>query len=124
MLLIVTVLVAGAKHKSISETAKFTFGLGSTLTSTVEVYIGGLTQAKKSFSLKVALYFIVSTGDKITGIPVAITVWLASASSVQVMSYKPFVAEMAPKVVGLIGQTTGSDTMALGVVILVEIATF
>ena len=83
-----------------------------------------MTQAKKSFSLKLALYLIDAVGDKITGIPVAIIVWLGSASSVQVMSYIPLVAEIAPKVIGLIGQITESETMAWGMVILLEILTF
>ena len=83
-----------------------------------------MRQAKKSFNLKVALYLIDAAGDKTTGIPVAITVWLGSASSVQVMSYKPLVAEIAPKVVELIGQITGSETMALGVETFVEIDVF
>ena len=67
---------------------------------------------------------MVAAGDNITGIPVAITVWFRSASLVQVMSYKPLVAEIAPKVVGLNGQITGSDTIALGAVTFVEMETF
>jgi hypothetical protein len=40
------------------------------------------------------------------------------------MSYKPFVAEIAPKVVELIGQITGSETIALGTERFVEMDTF
>ena len=69
---------------------------------------------------------MVDAGDTTTGIPVASTVcgFDVSASSVQIISYKPFVAEIAPKVVELIGQITGSETIAIGAEIFVEIDTF
>ena len=62
-------------------------------------------------------------GINTAGIVVANTV-LGSARSVQVISYNPFVADIAPRVTEVIGQTTGSDTIARGAVALVEMDTF